>query len=140
TAEDHAGNQATVPAFPVDERIFVLVGDQGLTPPIDPEIVYSFSSSAYSIRVGETLRPPDDPIFFQYQRRDANTWLSSPTPLDHGGFRGDFLEMGLDPEKEYRGRFSAEGATGEVSSEEFLFQPCGHPLRLTVTPLFPIPV
>jgi flagellar hook assembly protein FlgD len=125
TAADHAGNQTTVPAFPVDERLFMKAQ-------IDPDVVYAFPPTS-AIGFAETLRPPDASVVFEYRRRDESTWHATP-PLEGNQFTVSFLEMGLDPKKEYRGRFTGAGSTGEVSSEELLFQPCAQKLTLEFLP------
>jgi subtilase family serine protease len=88
------------------------------------------------LQAGATLRRPIDEqnLRLVFQPVDGGAERDLPLdPWDIGGHRNlrvaSFEELGVDPMGTYRGRFTAQGESAEITSSPFVFCPCNQWLR-----------
>ena len=155
-AEDYAGNRSVVPAAPVSEAVFNLGASYRCTPtlvpPVTPEggadpvqepTVHPLAPAQVVLAADATLNREfhEQQLRFSYQPKDGGEWreLVMP-PRDESSWYlpvASFEALGLDPIRDYRGRFVGSGAAGDVASEAFLFRACEEWLSVSFVPGLP---
>lgn len=145
-AEDLAGNRSVAPIVPLPEQLVLTEGNPGsrcealaqadtrLLAPVDPHRTYAFKpKSEFFVR--PVIRD-ETTVRFQHRPKSGGGWIEAP-PLPEeraaqGGLLLDFPSIGLLQGPEYRGRFVASAAAGDLFSDEFDFSLCQEYAELKV--------
>ena len=140
-ATDLAGNTSRVAIDRLPEALVPLGAESqcmGLAQILGSSVA-ALEPEKVTIQAGATLRNDvaSQRLHLAVQPDDGGAWLELPfDAIDYGGHRNLYIDafaaVGLDPIGTYRGVIKGSGESGEVTSPEFRFSPCGEWLAVSV--------